>query len=78
MSTGVGLAVGVGALLLVVYLNRQSEQATAMQVSRVTNSKNSAGLGIGDVVAAGGVAAATYAGGPLAGLKAFGGSGIRL
>lgn len=78
MGTGVALLIGGGALIAVLMINRKSETATAMKAAQITNQKNSAGLGFGDLVTIGAVAAATYAGGPKGGAAAFQLSGARL
>jgi hypothetical protein len=78
MEGAAAIAVGVGAVLVALYLTRKQEESTAMKAARITQQKNSAGLGLTDIVAAGIVGAATYAGGPTAGAKAYAASGIRL
>jgi hypothetical protein len=78
MSTGVGVVVGVGALLLVLYVNRRNEQATAMKANAINTAANNATLGAKDLLGAAIVAGATAAGGPVAGFRAYSMSGIRL
>lgn len=78
MEGAAAIAVGVGAIVVALFLTRKQEQATAVMAAKITQQKNSAGLGLTDLVGIGIVAGATYAGGPTAGAKAFGASGMRL
>jgi hypothetical protein len=78
MSTGAGLIVAVGALLAVMYLNRKSEQATAMKTQAIATAKSKQGFGFGDLLGVAAVAGATSAGGPAAGLRTFSATGLRL
>jgi hypothetical protein len=72
------IAVGVGAIVVVLFITRKQEATAAAMAARIKQQKDSAGLGFGDVLGIGTVAAATYAGGPAAGAKAFSASGLRL
>jgi hypothetical protein len=78
MDGAAAIAIGVGAVIVALFLTRKQEEATAAMAAKIIQQKNSAGLGFSDVLGVGVVAAATYAGGPKAGLSAYGATGLRL
>jgi len=78
MEGAAAIAVGVGAILVALYLTRKQEESTAQMVARIQNQKANEGLGLSDLVSVGTVAGATALGGPKAGLFAASATGLRL
>lgn len=78
MSDGIAIAIGVGAVVFVLYLTRKQEAQTAMRATTIRNAKANDPLTGGD--AAVGIAAgvATYYGGRQAGQAVLSASGRRL
>ncbi len=77
MSTGVAIAIGVGAVALVYFWTKQQEQKAAAMILAQTQQKkpSSSGpyaLSINDQIAIGGTIVATYFGGPATGAKVAG------
>lgn len=78
MRTGVALAIAIGAVLVVYYVNRTNETKTALQVNSIMQAKQDALPTAGDagrVIATG---VATYIGGPKAGAATWQATGGRL
>ena len=69
-GAGVGIAIAVGALALVLYLNKRSEQQTAMQIAAINKAKQGETLGLRDTIGLAATTVATVYGGPAAGAAA--------
>lgn len=78
MSDGVAIAIGVGAVLVVLYVTRKQEQQTAMRAANILNAKANDPLTGGDAAAGIAAGVATYYGGPKAGQAVLNVSGKRL
>jgi hypothetical protein len=61
----IGILVGLGAIVAVVTITRRQEAQTAARAAALRDKADD--LSLGDVLKVGGVAAATYVGGPKAG-----------
>lgn len=74
METGTAIAIGVGALVVVILLTRHQEQKTAAMIAASQPPKASGpyALSINDQIAIGGSILATYFGGPATGAKVAG------
>lgn len=74
MSTGAAIAVGVGALVLVLYLTRRQEQQTAAMIANIKSATPTAGssggaLSFKQLFQGGAIVVGTYLGGPEQGFK---------
>lgn len=78
MSDGVAIAIGVGAVLVALYVTTQQEQQTAMRAASITAAKQNSFLNTGDVFAGGAAILAGIYGGPGAANTTLAVSGRRL
>lgn len=72
------LLVAGAAVAVVLIATKRQEAQTAVQVQKITNSKNSATLGASDIGAAAATTAGFYFGGPAGGAAAAHATGFRL
>lgn len=78
MNDGIAIAIGVGAVVLVLYLTRKQEAQTAMRAATIRNAKANDPLTGGDAAAGIAAGVATYYGGQKAGQAVLNVSGKRL
>jgi len=78
VNDAVAIAIGVGAVLVVLYVTRKQEQQTAMRAANIINAKANDPLTGGDAAAGIAAGVATYYGGPKAGQAVLQGTGRRL